>query len=224
MIIPSPSERLAVQTLFPEVSHETWECLDILVDMIISWQAKINLISSHTLEGIWSRHIADSIQLIRCVNDAMIWVDVGSGGGFPALVIAAAYIKRDNFIIHMIESDHRKCIFLREAARVMKVHAQVHVGRIENVLQKFDVRADVVTARALAPLPKLLDLTQPLMNKGAIGLFLKGKSASQELTDALKCWNINYHLTPSLTNPEAQILVIKDISMLGKPTTGCQYE
>ena len=210
-------DRHALEKWFPHVSHETWKRLDLYVQLVQQWQPKINLVSPSTLPVIWTRHIADSLQLAEHVSaDAHdVWVDVGSGGGFPALVLAAAFADVPGFVIHLVESDQRKCVFLREAVRIMQVPAQVHVGRSEVVLGKGGLNARVVTARALAALPKLIELTFPLLTKGAIGLFPKGKDASQELTEALKYWNMDCLLKPSVTDPDAQIVIVRNVSPRG---------
>lgn len=195
------------------VSRETSARLDALVALLDRWQVKTNLVSPATLPEIWTRHIADSLQLIALVDrpaptkaEPRVWVDVGSGGGFPALPVAAALGELCR--MHLVESNAKKASFLREAARAMGVTAQVHLARAEAVAGPVIAKADVVSARALAPLAALLGLVAPLLKTGAIGLFPKGRDASAELTEAHESWKFEATLHQSLTDPEARIVRI----------------
>jgi 16S rRNA (guanine527-N7)-methyltransferase len=190
------------------VSHETAERLDRLVALLLQWQAKINLVARSTVPELWTRHIADSLQLVALAPSALVWVDLGSGGGFPGLVIACALAGQAGVQVHLIESNAKKAAYLREAARLLGVPAVVHPKRIEEFVTTFQEHVDVVTARALAPLGDILELAAPLLNTGAKGLFLKGQDVGAELTEAAKCWTINSTLVPSKTSPQARIVVI----------------
>jgi len=191
------------------VSAETAKRLDALVALLLQWQAKINLVAPSTMEDIWTRHIADSLQLVGLEPKAKIWIDLGSGAGFPGLVVACALADEKDACVHLVESNGKKAAFLREAVRVLEVPAVVHARRIEDFVAGFSDRADVVTARALAPLGELLDLAAPLLKTGAKGLFLKGQDVEAELTEASKCWTINSTLVPSKTNQHGRIVVIQ---------------
>jgi 16S rRNA (guanine527-N7)-methyltransferase len=190
------------------VSDEVAERLDRMVLQLLQWQNKMNLIARSTVPEIWTRHIADSLQLLALEPSARVWVDLGSGGGFPGLALACALAGQKGAQVHLVESNGKKALFLREAVSALGAPATVHQQRIEDFVVAFDGRADVVTARALAPLVKLLGLAAPLLHKGAKGLFLKGQDVEAELTEATKCWNIEAALVPSKTNRQARIVVI----------------
>lgn len=215
---------LILRSAFPLVSHETWQRLEVFADLVRKWQKSINLISPATLPHLWTRHIADSLQLAFLVDSPAVWVDIGSGGGFPGLVVAAALQEKTDCHVHLVESDTRKGVFMREAARLMNVKASVHTERAEKFFTQCDKTVDVVSARALAPLAKLLELAQPALEKQATGLFPKGKDAEQELTEAQKYWNMAFHLTPSMTDPEAHIVVVKDLKRIGKPQAEYEHD
>ena len=200
------ADRARAQELVP-VSRETLERLDRLVALLLEWQQTRNLIAASTVPQIWTRHIADSLQLLDLAPTAKLWIDLGSGGGFPGLVLACALVERAGARIHLVESTAKKCAFLQAAIAALKLPAEVHCQRVENVIPAFP-KADVVTARALAPLPKLLALAFPLLKKGTLGLFLKGQDVGAELTEAAKYWIIEHKLMPSRTDPRARIVVV----------------
>lgn len=183
------------------VSRETAGRLTLYVTLLRKWNPVKNLVAASTLDDIWTRHVADSLQLLRHASEARIWVDLGSGGGLPALVIAAALADIPGASVHCVESKLGKAAFLREAARQMRVPVTVHADRIETVLGRWPttVKPDVVTARALATLSKLLSLASPLLKTGAVGLFPKGQDVGSELTEAAKYWNIEPQLHQSRT-------------------------
>jgi 16S rRNA (guanine527-N7)-methyltransferase len=191
------------------VSRETEARLDRFVTLLLQWQQHTNLIAPSTEPIIWTRHIADSLQLLDLVANAKIWVDLGSGGGFPGLVIACALADRPGTQIHLVESIGKKAAFLREAAQVCGAPAIVHAERIADFVKHAPTNIDVVTARALAPLKKLLGEASPLLKKGATGLFPKGQDVAAELTEAAKCWKIQMSLVPSRTDSKAQIVVAR---------------
>jgi len=169
-------------------------------------------VAASTLPKLWTRHIADSLQLINIAPDANIWVDLGSGGGFPGLIIAIALKERPNAIVHLIESDQRKAAFLREAVRVTNALARVHSDRIESVAKQALTGLEVVTARALASMPQLLESAHPFMEKGAKGVFLKGQDVDNELTQATKSWNIEWTVVPSVTDSRSKIVIVERAS------------
>lgn len=193
------------------VSRETTERLDRFVALLLEWQARINLIAPSTVPEIWTRHIADSLQLLEVIPAAKIWVDFGSGGGFPAIPIACALAETPGAQVHLIESNGKKAAFLREAIRLLQLPAQVHQGRVENFGESWQGAAEVVTARALAPLKTLCDQAFPLICKGAVGLFLKGQDVDAELTEAAKYWTLETSTVPSKTSPSGCIVVIRSL-------------
>jgi len=182
------------------VSRETLDGLEALADLLARWTQRINLVSKSTLPDLWRRHILDSAQLVPHIPpDARTLVDLGSGGGFPGLVLAAM----TDLDIHLVESDVRKCAFLREGARTMGRSVTIHTARIENLPP---LRADIVTARALASLSQLLDFARPLRTDDGICLFLKGTTLQTELTEAKKIWHIDSTQHRSLSDPSSWIL------------------
>jgi 16S rRNA (guanine527-N7)-methyltransferase len=200
------AERQAVLLEFG-VSRETSAKLDLLVAELLRWQRIKNLVGPATLAEVWTRHIADSLQLVDLAPGAKRWVDLGSGAGFPGLVIAIAGAER-GVEVHLVESNARKCAFLRHVARLSGAPATVHEARIEDVIASFRGQAEVVSARALAPLGTLLAWTEPLLTTGTIGLFPKGRDVSAELTLAAKSWRFDTEMVPSRTDSEARILRI----------------
>jgi 16S rRNA (guanine527-N7)-methyltransferase len=193
------------------VSRETEQRLSILVDELRRWQSVKNLVGSGTLDRIWIRHVADSAQLLDHAPDARRWIDLGSGAGFPGLVLGVLLRDRPDAQIHLVESNGRKCAFLRHAARVTGANAVVHQARLETVVGRFAGSIDVVTARALARLVDLIAWTRPLLQSGAIGLFPKGREAQAELTEAAKSWTFSAQIVPSRTSSDGRILRIKGL-------------
>ncbi len=202
------------------VSRETADRLDRLVAVLMDWQQRMNLIAASTEPTIWTRHIADSLQLLALAPAARTWVDLGSGAGFPGLAIACALADAPGAHVHLVEKTAKKAAFLEAAIRATGAPASVHAQRIEDFTKTFAGPVDVVTARALAPLSKLLDLAYPLLKSGAKGLFLKGQDVDAELTEAAKCWNVQARLVPSRTDPRASIVVVGDIAPSAKKAKG----
>jgi 16S rRNA (guanine527-N7)-methyltransferase len=192
------------------VSRETFEKLELLERELRRWQPIKNLVGPATLDRIWDRHIADSLQLLDLAPEARTWLDLGSGAGFPGLVLAIAGVER-GLKIHLVESNSRKCAFLRHITRLTGVSVAVHEARLETIIPDFIGKADVVSARALAALTQLLDWTAPVLKTGTIGLFPKGRDAEIELTEARKKWTFEAEILPSLTDSEARILRITSI-------------
>lgn len=187
------------------VSRETVERLQAYADLLIKWQAKINLVGPETIPNLWSRHFLDSAQLFPFFPQAIHRVmDMGSGAGFPGMVLAILGAPD----MHLIESDTRKAAFLREVARVTETKVTIHAQRIEKIPP---LKADLVTARALAPLDKLLSWAEPHLLPEGHALFLKGKGADDELTQAAKEWNIGVERIVSKTDPSGLILHLKEV-------------
>ena len=193
------------------VSRETAARLDRFVELLIAWEKHTNLVARSTIPVIWTRHIADSLQLLDLAPDAKVWADLGSGAGFPGIVIACALADTEGAKVHLIESIGKKATFLREAIQVTGAPAVIHALRIEEFVDNAPESIDVVTARALAPLPKLLVLAYPLLKRGALGLFPKGQDVASQLTEATKYWKIEYSLIRSRTDEKAQILVVRHL-------------
>jgi 16S rRNA (guanine527-N7)-methyltransferase len=205
------ADRARALELVP-VSRETLARLDRFVDFLLPWTQRTNLIAQSTIPSVWTRHVADSLQLLTLAPDAKCWIDLGSGAGFPGLVIACALADRPGAVIHLVESTGKKAAFLREAVNQIQLPAVVHPVRIEDFVKNFVIQADVICARALAPLDELLTLAHPLLKTGAQGLFPKGQDVEGELTKASKYWNIDAELVPSKTNPDARIVRVHRLS------------
>jgi 16S rRNA (guanine527-N7)-methyltransferase len=197
------------------VSRETADRLDRFVAVLLDWQRRINLIAPSTEPVLWTRHIADSLQLLALAPQARIWADLGSGAGFPGLAIACALADTLDACVHLVESNTKKAAFLREAARAADAPAVVHAVRVADFVKKPPMRIEVVTARAFAPLGELLAAAYPLLIRGAVGLFPKGQGVEAELTEAAKCWKIQASLTPSRTDPKARIVMVRGLEPIG---------
>ncbi len=199
------------------VSRETTERLDRFVAVLMDWQQRINLIAPSTEQNVWTRHIADSLQLLPLAPDARIWADLGSGAGFPGAVIACALAETAGARVHLVESNNKKAAFLREAVHATGAPAIVHAVRVEDFAKNPPEAVDTVTARALAPLPKLLALAHPLLKKRVLGLFPKGQDVAAELTEAAKCWTIQASLAMSRTDPRARIIIVRGLAPKVQP-------
>lgn len=202
------ADRQRALSLTP-VSRETEERLAVLVAELERWQAAKNLVSTATLADVWTRHIADSLQLFALAPEARRWLDLGSGGGFPGIVIGICLAEAGTGQIDLIESNSRKCAFLRHAARVTGARVRVHQSRIEDAVGQFTGKVDVVTARALAALPQLLDWCEDLLRTGSLGLFPKGQHLDAELTDSARYWKIQASTVSSVTDDAARILLVR---------------
>jgi 16S rRNA (guanine527-N7)-methyltransferase len=204
-----PTDRERALSLIP-VSRETSDRLDRFVELLLKWQMVTNLIAPSTIPHLWTRHIADSLQTAAIAPEARAWVDIGSGGGFPGVVVASMLCGKPGAVVHLVESNAKKAAFLREAKRMTGAPIEVHAERIEQFVERYPGPVDVVTARALAPLPRLLELASPLLTRNGVrGLFLKGRDTEQELRDADKSWMMETTLIPSLTDPHGRIIVVK---------------
>jgi 16S rRNA (guanine527-N7)-methyltransferase len=190
------------------VSRETIERLQVYHNILRRWSKIKNLVASNTLEYIWERHFADSLQIGPLIGDSQTIIDLGSGAGFPGLVIALQAREKKDVIVHLIEADSRKCAFLREVIRETGASATVHRGRIEDVIKTLPV-PDVVTARALASLETLVELTHALISSGALGVFLKGQNYRSELTEAKSGCTFEFEIVPSVTDPAAAIILVR---------------
>jgi 16S rRNA (guanine527-N7)-methyltransferase len=192
------------------VSRETLGRLETYAALLKQWQPTINLVAPSTLESLWERHFADSAQLLALAPPkAMTWLDLGSGAGFPGLVLALMLAGREGAKVTLIESDQRKAAFLAEVARQTGAPVDILRQRIEKVATQAKVGPyDVVTARALAPLRRLLELALPYFSPATTGLFPKGREAEAEIEAARKEFAFDVSLHPSLTDEAGRILVV----------------
>ncbi len=201
-----------LQSFYP-VSRETFQKLELYVERLKEWQVKTNLIAPSTIDEIWERHIADSLQCTALKPDAKTWVDIGSGGGLPGLVINAVMIQKRGFQLSMIESNLKKCAFLRQVNRQMEGSAKVYAERIESVSKQIDV-PEIVTARALAALPKLLELSSPWLEKGSVGLFHKGREFRSELEECNGLWQFDLIEHQSKVAEDSVLLEISNLKRI----------
>ena len=199
------------------VSQPALDRLVIYSDLLVLWQKRINLVAPSTVGNVWYRHFADSAQLLELAPpEPATWLDLGSGAGFPGLVVAILLASRQPpaaTAITLVESDQRKCAFLSEVVRQTGISAIMPVdilcARIEAAATRAKLaKADVVSARALAPLEKLLELASPYLDQSGCGLFLKGRSAEAELAAAARIFEFSYELVPSRTERESSIVVM----------------
>jgi 16S rRNA (guanine527-N7)-methyltransferase len=207
-----------------DVSRETLARLDRFTELLLAWQSRINLISPSTVSSLWTRHVADSLQLLELVEppatgshpqggrQGEVWLDLGSGAGFPGIVIACAVAGIAGAQVHLVENNLKKVAFLREVVRETKVPAIVHAARIETMASALGGTVDYVTARALAPLPELFEMIAPFLKKGAKALLPKGQDLGRELTAATKSWNIEATSVPSKTSKAGRILIVRALS------------
>ena len=204
------ADKAAALALTP-VSRETEARLDRYVDLLLEWQAKTNLVAPSTLPNLWTRHIADSLQLPTIAPSAKVWADLGSGGGFPGVVLACTLAEMPGAVIHLVERNAKKAAFLREALRVTNSPGKVHLADIGDSVDRITGPVDCVTARALAPLHQLIGFAEPLVRLGAKALFLKGQDVEAELTEATKYWNIKPYLHSSRTGGQGWIVELDQI-------------
>lgn len=217
------------------ISRETLARLTTYAALLAQWQKAVNLVAPSTLNDVWRRHFADSAQLLALApSHPAAWLDLGSGAGFPGLVVAILLAGRsrptapespgnhdcpgnqdDNgeaaVRVTLVESDQRKAAFLREVARQTGVTVDILAIRIENLATRFKLpRGGVVSARALASLTGLLRLASPCLSGGSVGLFLKGREAESEVAEARRAWRFDARLVPSVTDPASRVVVVRD--------------
>lgn len=206
----------AILAHLPGVSRETLDDLSQYVDLLMHWQMRINLISPTTLSDVWMRHIVDSAQLYALEPQAKLWLDIGSGAGLPGLVLAILLRRNPGARVHLVESNSKKAAFLQHVLTKLCLPAELHVNRIESALPHLS-QIDVVTARAFTNLTHLIEICNPLLIKGAVALFPKGRDVESELTNASKSWQVKYKVFPSLTDQAACILRLEACERLLHP-------
>lgn len=206
-----------------DVSHETLDRLKSYAALLSKWQARINLVGRATLPDMWRRHFLDSAQILPLVRGARPdlfrggsgpnWLDMGSGAGFPGLVIAIMALENNGGHVHLVESNQRKCAFLRQVIRDTDAPATVHCCRVEDMSPP---PVDVVTSRALAPLDKLIEMAAPLIAKDGEMWYLKGQDVEKELTQATISWNMRDERHPSRSDKTGTILRLRGIERVDK--------
>jgi 16S rRNA (guanine527-N7)-methyltransferase len=204
------SDKAAALALTP-VSRETEARLDRYVALLGEWQAKTNLVAPSTLPNLWTRHVSDSLQLLSLAPSAKVWMDLGSGGGFPGVVLACALAETPGATVHLVERNAKKAAFLRESIRLTGAPGAVHLADIGNTVERFAGVVDCVTARAVAPLHQLIGFAEPLVKRGAKALFLKGQDVEAELTEATRYWKIKPNLHSSRTGGQGWIVELDHI-------------
>lgn len=205
-LIPDEFARLT------NVSRETLDKLTLYSKQLARWQKRLNLVATDSLKDVWRRHFLDSAQLYRLIPQPdLSIVDLGSGAGFPGLVLAILGVQQ----VTLIESNTRKCAFLREVARATGVEVTIFNGRIEDYLPTS--LFEIITARALASLENLLSLAEPLLAEGGFMLLLKGKTTEDELTLARKRWHMDVERIPSITDEHGVILKIRGLKQRTSP-------
>ena len=181
--------------------------LDTLIERLTAANAVMNLVGPDTIPDVWNRHIFDSAQLLDLAPEAATWADLGAGAGFPGLVLAILLKDRSDSHVWLIDSLGKRCRFLQEVVDALSLRATVVNGRAEE--QR--IKADVVTARALAPMDRLLGYAQPYLQRGAQGLFLKGEKAEAELIEARKVWQFDSDLSVSRSDPRGRIVSVRSL-------------
>ena len=199
-----------LKRIVPNVSRETISDLEAFELLFRKWAKAINLASPSTLDDLWSRHIVDSAQLFPLTPNARHWVDLGSGGGFPGIVIALFLKGVAGSSISLVESNGKKAAFLRTALGQFSAPGQVYAQRIDTVYGLIP-KADVVTARALASLNELLGLAEPWLAGGGIGLFHKGRDYRREIEESRNIWEFDLIECPSVVAEDSTILKISNV-------------
>ena len=191
------------------VSADLQKRLDIYIDLLTRWRRITNLVSDASLAMIWMRHVMDSAQLLDLVPNAIRWLDIGSGAGFPGMVIAILLSNTPGAVVHCVESDRRKCAFLRQVARSTTAPAEIHCCRIETLSPASVSSVDAVTARAFGPLPKLLEFSKLWIERGAVGVFPRGKTFQDQLHALTVGSSFIMDTAPSRTDPNAHIVLLR---------------
>lgn len=200
----------SLEKILPDVSRETAQYLLNFEEAVNKWQSHINLVANATLPQLWVRHILDSAQIAFLKPKTEKWCDIGSGGGFPGIVIAILLRQKEGFYVDLVESNNKKAAFLRSVVAELNLPVAVHCCRIETSFIHVK-KPDIITARALASLNSLLQLTRPWLDKGATALFQKGRDYKKELSEAKKNWTFDYFVHESKIEKQSVILEISNI-------------
>lgn len=209
------SDRLrSLEDCVGSVSRETFEAILGFEREFKRWSTRINLASATTLDDLWNRHIIDSAQIMRLAPGAQRWLDLGSGGGFPGAIIAILAKDRPGSNVDLVESNRKKAAFLQTTLGVLDAPARVHAVRIEQAVDRV-LMPEIVTARALAPLSALIELSLPWVSASATALFHKGRDYQREIAESRYHWRFNLVDHVSRVDPESRILEISDVHPLG---------
>jgi len=207
LTLAEPFDRAAFAAA-TNASEDQLADLDRFLVLLTERNAQLNLVGPSALAAFWLRHAYDSAQLLVFAPEALVWADIGAGAGFPGLVLAILLKGRPGAQVHLMESTAKRCRFLEEACLALDLPAIVHNARAEDL----ELKVDVVTARAVAPLVKLLGYAWPYLCRGATGLFFKGQDVETELKAATRYWKFHARLIPSLSSPQGRIVQLKRIS------------
>lgn len=180
--------------------------------LLADWNEKLNLVGPSALEAFWPRHAWDSAQLLQIEPDAQVWADLGAGAGFPGIVLAILLKQRPGAHVHLVESLGKRCRFLEAVVETLNLPATVHNARAEAL----SLKVDAVTARAVAPLHKLLGFAEPYLKRGAVGVFPKGQDVASELTEATRYWKFEHDLSSSLSSSEGRIVRVRKLVRVRK--------
>jgi len=181
--------------------------LSRFLDRLAEGNEVMNLVGPKTIPDFWNRHAWDSAQLLKFAPEALVWADLGAGAGFPGLVLAILGKGRDGFHVHLVESMAKRCRFLSQIVAELDLPATVHNERAENL----DLAVDIVTARACAPLVRLLGYARPYLKSGATGLFLKGQDVAAEMSEAARSWEFEADVIPSKSDERGRIVRVKSL-------------
>ncbi|WP_319412273.1 16S rRNA (guanine(527)-N(7))-methyltransferase RsmG [uncultured Cohaesibacter sp.] len=201
-----------INSMLP-VSRESLDKFERYEALVRKWQPAQNLVAPKTLDEIWFRHIADSVQIFAAYPSARHWIDLGSGAGFPGLVTAILLDELgEDYCVHLVESNGRKGAFLKTVARELGLNICLHGDRIESVLKNWSEPVDAFSARALASLDKLCSFVHPHICETCVGVFHKGRDFDRELSEASVSWNIDLVQQESRTDPDARIVILRRLS------------
>ena len=197
------------------VSDTQMQLLESYAALLGKWQKAVNLVATDSLDVVWQRHFADSAQLLPLIPRGATCLDFGTGAGFPGMVIAMLSTSQDEAPAHLVESNARKCAFLRDVARQTATPVEIHNARIEEIAARGTVtQVDVIMARGVATLAKLLELSYPFFGRESVGLYLKGRRAEAEIDGARRGWVFDLRAHGSMTEPNGQILEIRALKRL----------
>jgi 16S rRNA (guanine527-N7)-methyltransferase len=210
-VFSPPADAVAVQTALAATDAQMAD-LEAFRALLAEWNERMNLVGPSALAEFWPRHAYDSAQLLGFAPLARTWADLGAGAGFPGVVLAILLKGVPGARVHLVESMAKRCRFLAETAERLDLPVDIHNVRAEDL----GIKVDIVTARACAPVVRLLGYAEPYLRRGARGVFLKGQDVVAELTEAAKCWKFEAELSASLSHPDGRVLQVKGLSRVRK--------